>query len=130
MRLFRTLLVAMTLLHAATTSAATDDPSGTSSAVTPTAAAPAVAPAPRNEPPTVDKVGVEREALARIAHELVALRAQVRDASRSAPTMARVQFRYDWLESDLELIERAIRDHMDAPRQPRAIPPLKGDYRH
>ena len=76
-----------------------------------------------------DKVDFERESLARIAHELVALKAQVEDAARAAPTMARVQFRYDWLAADLDLIERAIRDHLDAPRQPRAIVPLKGDYR-
>ena len=77
----------------------------------------------------VDKVDFERESLARIAHELVALKTQVEDAARAAPTMARVQFRYDWLTTDLDLIERAIREHLDAPRQPRAIVPLKGDYR-
>lgn len=77
----------------------------------------------------VDKVDFERESLARIAHELVALKVQVEDAARAAPTMARVQFRYDWLTTDLDLIERAIREHLDAPRQPRAIVPLKGDYR-
>jgi RAQPRD family integrative conjugative element protein len=76
-----------------------------------------------------DKVDFERESLARIAHELVALKVQVEDAARAAPTMARVQFRYDWLTTDLDLIERAIREHLDAPRQPRAIVPLKGDYR-
>lgn len=76
-----------------------------------------------------DKVDFERESLACIAHELVALKAQVEDAARAAPTMARVQFRYDWLAADLDLIERAIREHLDAPRQPRAIVPLKGDYR-
>ncbi len=78
---------------------------------------------------SADKVDFERESLARIAHELVALKAQVDDAARAAPTMARVQFRYDWLTTDLDLIERAIREHLDAPRQPRAIVPLKGDYR-
>jgi RAQPRD family integrative conjugative element protein len=77
----------------------------------------------------MDKVDVERESLARIAHEIEALKAQVRDAARGAPTMARVQFRYDWLESDLELMQRGIQDHLDAPRQPRAVTPLKGDYR-
>jgi RAQPRD family integrative conjugative element protein len=85
--------------------------------------------APRPEAPSVDKVDVERESLARIAHELAALKAQVRDAARGAPTMVRVQFRYDWLESDLALMERGIQDHLDAPRQPRAVVPLKGDYR-
>jgi RAQPRD family integrative conjugative element protein len=80
-------------------------------------------------PRAVDRVDLERETLARLAGELLLLQAEVHDAARSAPTMARVQFRYDWLESDLELIERGIRDHLDAPRQPRAVAPLKGDYR-
>jgi RAQPRD family integrative conjugative element protein len=77
----------------------------------------------------VDRVDLERETLARLAGELLLLQAEVHDAARSAPTMARVQFRYDWLESDLELIERGIRDHLDAPRQPRTVMPLRGDYR-
>ena len=48
---------------------------------------------------------------------------------RQGNTMARVQFRYDWLDQDLELMRRAVADHLDAPRQPRPVPPLKGDYR-
>lgn len=77
-----------------------------------------------------DSMDAEREALSRIQYELQQLQTQVRDAARNAPTGTRVQFRYDWLASDLELINRSIRDHLDAPRQPRPIPPLKGDYRN
>ncbi|WP_018608215.1 RAQPRD family integrative conjugative element protein [Uliginosibacterium gangwonense] len=77
-----------------------------------------------------DSMDAEREALSRIQYELQQLQTQVRDAARNAPTGTRVQFRYDWLASDLELINRSIQDHLDAPRQPRAIPPLKGDYRN
>lgn len=80
-------------------------------------------------PPAADKADMERETLARLAGEIVLLEAEVEDAARNAPTATRVQFRYDWLASDLELIERGIRDHLDAPRQPRVIEPLKGDYR-
>ncbi len=71
----------------------------------------------------------ERESLARIAQELRRLQAQVADASRHADTSARVKFRYDWLEKDLELVLRGVTDHLDAPRQPRPVPPLMGDYR-
>jgi RAQPRD family integrative conjugative element protein len=87
------------------------------------AAPTAVRPAP------IDRVDAEREALARIASELVAIEAMAREAAPSAPSMARVQFRYDWLIADLRLIERGIREHLDAPRQPRPVVPLKGDYR-
>jgi RAQPRD family integrative conjugative element protein len=71
----------------------------------------------------------EREALARIAQELQRLQVQVSQAARTADTSARVKFRYDWLEKDLEFVLRGVTDHLDAPRQPRPVPPLAGDYR-
>jgi len=71
----------------------------------------------------------EREALARIAQELQRLQAQVAQAAKEADTSARVTFRYDWLQKDLELVQRGVTDHLDAPRQPRPVPPLAGDYR-
>jgi RAQPRD family integrative conjugative element protein len=71
----------------------------------------------------------ERESLARIAQELQRLQRQVEEAAKTADTSARVKFRYDWLEKDLELIQRGVTDHLDAPRQPRPVPPLMGDYR-
>lgn len=71
----------------------------------------------------------ERESLARIAQELRRLQVQVAQAARTADTSARVKFRYDWLEKDLELVLRGVTDHLDAPRQPRPMPPLAGDYR-
>lgn len=96
--------------------------------VRPAAAEAPAAEAPRPIP-VVDRVDAEREALARIANEIEAIEAMVREASHSAPSMARVQFRYDWLIADLRLMERGIREHLDAPRQPRPVTPLKGDYR-
>lgn len=93
------------------------------------AAAEAAPPPAAVRPAQIDRVDAEREALARLAHELVALEAMAREASLSAPAMARVQFRYDWLIADLRLMERGIREHLDAPRQPRPVIPLKGDYR-
>lgn len=71
----------------------------------------------------------ERESLARIAQELQRLQSQVAQAATTADSSARVKFRYDWLEKDLELVLRGVTDHLDAPRQPRPVPPLAGDYR-
>ena len=72
---------------------------------------------------------VEREALARIAQELQRVQALVAESAKKSDTAARIRFRYDWLEKDLELVQRGIADHVDAPRQPRPVPPLVGDYR-
>lgn len=85
--------------------------------------------APVSSPASYAGESMEREKLALIQHEINLLRAQVRDAARYANTGSRIQFRYDWLERDLDLISRSIDDHLDAPRQPRAVPPLRGDYR-
>jgi len=72
---------------------------------------------------------LEREKLARIAHELDSVKALVSDAERTAPTGQRVKFRYDWLLRDLELLRQGVASHADAPRQPRPVVPLRGDYR-
>ena len=71
----------------------------------------------------------ERESLARIAQELQHLEAMTDEAAKNADPTARVHFRYDWLRNDLELVRRGVVDHLDAPRQPRPVPPLTGDYR-
>lgn len=84
---------------------------------------------PEPEVRVLDKVDVERERLANLAQEVAYLRHQVADAARQAPGATRVQFRYDWLDRDLELIQRGIQEHFDAPRQPRPVAPLKGSYR-
>ena len=74
-------------------------------------------------------VDSEHEALARIANELDQLRAMAAASSMQADTSTRIQFRYDWLARDLELVKRGVEDHFDTPRQPRSVEPLKGDYR-
>jgi RAQPRD family integrative conjugative element protein len=71
----------------------------------------------------------EREQLASISNELALLQERVLAASKTADATGRVRFQYEWLAKDLELVRRGVDDHLDAPRQPRAIPPLKGDYR-
>jgi RAQPRD family integrative conjugative element protein len=74
---------------------------------------------------------LEREKLARIDGELKIVQAMAEDARQSAQSnpSGRVQFRYDWLERDLQMVRDGIEQHLDAPRQPRPVPPLRGDYR-
>ena len=71
----------------------------------------------------------QREALARIAHELARLEQLTAEAQRQQDANGRVRFRFDWLGRDLALVRRGIEDHADAPRQPRPVPVLRGDYR-
>ncbi len=73
----------------------------------------------------------ERVALAKIIHELDALKPLITEAKSQANPDARIQFQYDWLALDIQRISAGIEEHLTAPRtQPRSFPPLKGDYRH
>ena len=71
----------------------------------------------------------ERANLAVIAHELKQIEALVENAAANADTAARLKFHYDWLERDLKRVRGGVEDHLMAPRQPRSLPPLKGEYR-
>ena len=72
----------------------------------------------------------EREALAKIIHELSALDPLIKRAESNADQDSRIHFRYDWLRQDLKQIKNGIQSHIDSPRaQPRTFPPLRGDYR-
>ena len=72
----------------------------------------------------------EREALARLIHEIEALAPLIETAESQASPDTRIRFRYDWLRQDLERIRAGIQEHIDAPRtEPRTFPPLRGDYR-
>ncbi len=72
----------------------------------------------------------EREALARIIHELEALKPLISQAASQANPDARIRFRYEWLRQDLSRIQLGIQEHINAPRsEPRTFPPLRGDYR-
>lgn len=72
----------------------------------------------------------EREALARLIHEIEALEPIIATAESLSSPEARIRFRYDWLRQDLERIRAGIQEHIDGPRnEPRKVPPLRGDYR-
>jgi len=73
----------------------------------------------------------ERVALAKIVHELDALKPLISEAKSQSNPDTRIQFQYDWLALDIHRIKSGIEEHLIAPRtQPRSFPPLKGDYRH
>lgn len=72
----------------------------------------------------------EREALAKIIHELNTLEPLIKRAEANVEQDSRIRFRYDWLRRDLKQIRDGIQSHIDSPRaQPRSFPPLRGDYR-
>lgn len=80
--------------------------------------------------PAQADLDAERELLARLEYELETLTALIDDAEAAANPDARVRFRYDWLREDIRRVRTGIQEHLDAPRaQPRAVPPLRGDYR-
>ena len=72
----------------------------------------------------------ERANLARIESELAQIQQMVAAAPKDAPPAQRVNFRYEWLIGDLDVMRRGIQQHMNAPRQPRPVEPLRGDYRN
>lgn len=74
-------------------------------------------------------VDSEREALSRISGEIEQVQNMVAQAAQNAPAGQRVAFRYDWLQRDLDLMRAGIAEHLEAPREPRPVPPLRGDYR-
>ena len=80
--------------------------------------------------PVSANADAEREALARLNHELEALAPLIATAESQASPDTRIRFRYDWLRQDLERIRNGVQEHIDAPRnEPRTFPPLRGDYR-
>jgi RAQPRD family integrative conjugative element protein len=72
----------------------------------------------------------EREALARLIHELDALEPLLRTAESQADPDARVRFQYPWLRQDIARIRLGLEEHLNAPQaEPRRFPPIAGDYR-
>ena len=80
--------------------------------------------------PAVADQEKERANLEQIENEIAQLQQMVSIASRETIPTQRVNFRYDWLMNDLEIMRRGIKEHTNAPLQPRKIEPLKGDYRN
>jgi RAQPRD family integrative conjugative element protein len=80
--------------------------------------------------PAMADPDAEREALARLIHEIEALEPVIATAESQASPDARIRFRYDWLRQDLERVRAGVQEHIDTPRnEPRKVPPLRGDYR-
>jgi len=80
--------------------------------------------------PAMADPDAEREALARLIHEIETLEPLIATAESQASPDARIRFRYDWLRQDLKRVRAGIQEHIDAPRnEPRKVPPLRGDYR-
>ena len=72
----------------------------------------------------------ERAALSRLEHELSLLETFTQQAERARDTTAPIAFDYLSLRRDLELIRSGVRAHLLGPsRAPRALEPLRGDYR-
>jgi RAQPRD family integrative conjugative element protein len=97
-------------------------------------AAPPVPPVSANTVAAVaasSRADEDRETLAMISNELARLKekAQLLGARDRTTSGERVRFEFTWLARDLDMVQRGIDDHLDAPRQPRPIPPLRGDYR-
>ena len=81
-------------------------------------------------PAALADADAEREALAKIPHELNALEPLIKRAETNADKDSRIRFRYDWLRQDLKQVRDGIQSHIDSPRaQSRSFPPLRGDYR-
>lgn len=79
---------------------------------------------------TAADTDAEREALARVLHELETLNSLITEAEMAADSEARIRFQYAWLRADLATIRQGIDAHLKAPRQePRTWPALRGDYR-
>ena len=73
----------------------------------------------------------EREALARLAHELQLVEPLIDAAEAAAdPEARRYRFQYEWLRDDLARVRLGIRASLTRPRrEPRTFPALRGDYR-
>ncbi len=73
----------------------------------------------------------ERTALAKIIHELDALKPLIHEAQSQANLDKRPVTQYDWLLLDVHRVRSGVEELLLPPRtQPRSFPPLKGDYRH
>lgn len=72
---------------------------------------------------------LENTSLARIRNILNSLTPLINEAELQQDKSMRVQFRYEWLRSDINQIKQGIDQKLNTPSvQPRVIQPIKGDY--
>ena len=72
----------------------------------------------------------EKETLARLANEILALEPLVREAERRRSPGSSVKFQYDTMRGDLAKIRHGIEAYINQSNyRPRSFKPLKGDYR-
>lgn len=71
----------------------------------------------------------ENVALARLSVILDHLTPFIEEAKRYQNSNARVQFRYDWLQEDIQQIKAGIQAKFHSSSiEARRIPPIRGDY--
>ena len=72
----------------------------------------------------------EKETLARLANEILALEPLIREAERRRSPGSSVKFQYNTLRSDLAKTRHGIEAYINQSNyRPRKFKPLKGDYR-
>ena len=72
----------------------------------------------------------EKESLARLANEILALEPLIREAERRRSPGSSVKFQYNTLRGDLAKTRHGIEAYINQSNyRPRKFKPLKGDYR-
>ena len=72
----------------------------------------------------------EKESLARLANEILALEPLIREAEARRSPGSSVKFQYNTLRSDLAKTRHGIEAYINQSNyRPRSFKPLKGDYR-
>ena len=72
----------------------------------------------------------EKETLARLANEILALEPLIREAERRRSPGSSVKFQYNTLRGDLAKTRHGIEAYINQSNyRPRKFKPLKGDYR-
>ena len=72
----------------------------------------------------------EKESLARLANEILALEPLIREAEARRSPGSSVKFQYNTMRGDLAKIRHGIEAYINqSSYRPRAFKPLKGDYR-
>ena len=79
---------------------------------------------------TFSDADMERKYLSMLVNEIDGLEYLIKKAQLAVDKNERVQFQYQWLRRDLEIMKVGIENHIRAPRTaPRKVDALVGDYR-